>query len=57
MDEDMTIPIIFYGPCFAAGRELRGVSILDIAPTIADIIGVSPAKECEGKSLIRDVNE
>ena len=49
MDEDMTIPIIFYGPCFAAGRELRGVSILDIAPTIADIIGGSPGKRMGGK--------
>ena len=56
LDEDMTIPMMFYGPQFIPGRELRGVSILDIAPTIADIIGVSPAKEWEGKSLVSDVN-
>ena len=57
MDEDMTIPMFFYGTQFVSGKELSGISILDIAPTIADIIGVSPAKEWEGKSLISDVNE
>lgn len=56
MDEDMTIPMIFYGPQFVPGKELSGVSILDIAPTIADIIGVEPAREWEGKSLLSDKN-
>ena len=56
MDEDMTIPMFFYGPQFVPGREIRGVSILDIAPTIADIMEVAPAKEWEGKSLLCDEN-
>ena len=54
MDEDMTIPMVFYGPQFAPGKELSGVSILDIAPTIAEIMEVQKAKEWEGKSLISD---
>ena len=54
MDEDMTIPMIFYGPSFEAGKELAGVSILDIAPTIADLEGISKSVEWEGKSLIGD---
>jgi arylsulfatase A-like enzyme len=54
--EDMTIPMFFYGPQFAPGREFSGGSILDIAPTIADIIGVVPAREWEGKSLVGDEN-
>ena len=29
---------------------------LDIAPTIDDIIGVTPAKEWEEKSLVSEVN-
>ena len=37
MDEDMTIPMMFYGPSFTPGKELEGGSILDIAPTIAEI--------------------
>lgn len=52
MIEDMTIPMFFYGPQFAQGKELNGVSILDIAPTIVDIMGVKAAREWEGKSLI-----
>jgi bisphosphoglycerate-independent phosphoglycerate mutase (AlkP superfamily) len=56
MYEDMTIPMFFYGPQFAPGREFSGGSILDIAPTIADIIGVAPAREWEGKSLVGDEN-
>ena len=51
MDEDMTIPMIFYGPHFSPGKELNGVSILDIAPTIADIMEIPAAKEWEGKPL------
>lgn len=57
MDEDMTIPMIFYGSQFVPGKEFSNVTILDIAPTIADIIGVPPAKEWEGKSLVSDVNK
>ncbi len=52
LDEDMTIPMIFYGKEFAPGKELENVSILDIAPTIAKIMGVPSAPEWEGKPLI-----
>lgn len=52
MDEDMIIPMFFYGPQFTPGKELCDVSILDIAPTIADIMNVPKAKEWEGKSLL-----
>ena len=54
MDEDMTIPMFFCGEDFVAGKELTGVSILDITPTIAEVMGVSKAKEWEGKSLLGD---
>ena len=52
--EDMTIPMIFYGQQFTAGKELFGVSILDVAPTIAKIMGVKASVEWEGKSLLTD---
>ncbi|MBR5157212.1 MAG: alkaline phosphatase family protein [Clostridia bacterium] len=52
MPEDMTIPMIFYGPDFEAGKELSGVSILDIAPTVAEIMNVPAAREWEGKSVL-----
>lgn len=53
MPEDMTIPMIFCGPEFEKGKEFKDVSILDITPTIADIMNVPPEREWEGKSLIK----
>jgi len=52
LPEDMTIPMFFCGDCFERGKELENVSILDIAPTIADIMGINAPREWEGKSLI-----
>ena len=57
MKEDMTIPMFFYGPEFEAGKELSGISILDIAPTIADILNVPKPREWEGKSLLQNKEE
>ena len=50
--EDMTIPLFFYGPDFPAGKEIDGVSIMDIAPTIAKVMGFEPDEEWEGRSII-----
>lgn len=52
MPEDMTIPMFFYGKHFDSGTELKNVSLLDIAPTIADVMGISKPREWEGTSLI-----
>lgn len=52
MDEDMYIPNFYIGNDFEAGKRFEGGSILDIAPTIAKIIGIEPAPEWEGKSVI-----
>ena len=53
LPEDMTIPMFFFGKDFEPGKQLSGVSILDLAPTIADIMGVPAAEEWEGRSLIK----
>lgn len=50
--EDMTIPIIMNGPAFEKGKTVSGAGIMDIAPTIARIMGATPAKEWEGRSLV-----
>ena len=52
MPEDMVIPMFFLGDCFKQGEKLENVSILDIAPTVADIMGITPPREWEGKSLV-----
>jgi len=53
MPEDMTIPMFFCGKDFTPGAELQDVSILDLTPTIADLMHVAPAREWEGKSLLK----
>ena len=50
--EDMTIPMFFMGPEFEKRKKIHGISLLDIAPTIANIMGVSIPREWEGKSII-----
>lgn len=52
MPEDTTIPMFYFGKEFEAGKRFSGGSILDIAPTIAKIMGVAPADEWEGASVI-----
>ena len=50
--EDMVIPMFFIGPDFEPGKVLSGISLLDIAPTIATIMGVPIPREWEGKSIV-----
>ena len=52
--EDMTIPIFFKGTPFEKGKALEGISIKDIAPTVAALCGVEPAEEWEGKRVTLD---
>ena len=52
LPEDMTIPMFFVGPDFEPGKKLSGISLLDIAPTIADIMGILVPREWEGKSIV-----
>ena len=52
LPEDMTIPMFFLGKPFTPGEQLQGVSILDLAPTVADLLGVPAAEEWEGRSLL-----
>ena len=53
LPEDMTIPMFFIGKRFECGKEIEKVSLLDIAPTVTDIMGVSPAPEWEGRSVAK----
>ena len=54
IEEDLNIPMFFYGENFAPGKVLKDVSIIDIPPTIADVMGVDYAPEWEGKSLLKE---
>ena len=50
--EDMIIPAFFRGKPFSPGKEIYGVSIMDIAPTATAILGINAPSEWEGKSLV-----
>lgn len=52
MPEDMLIPLFCFGKDFKPGKNMGDVSILDVAPTIAKLLGAAPAEEWQGKSLI-----
>ena len=52
LPEDTTIPMFYMGKAFEAGKRFEGGSILDIAPTVAKLMGVMPAEEWEGKPVI-----
>ncbi len=50
--EDMTIPLFARGAEFAPGTALGDASILDIAPTIAKLLGVPADGDWEGRALL-----
>jgi predicted AlkP superfamily pyrophosphatase or phosphodiesterase len=50
--EDMTIPWIAAGPSIRQGHELQTlVSLLDTAPTLARLLGLTPHRDWEGKCV------
>jgi len=50
MAEDMTIPWIITGPTIRRGHTIGApVSLLDTAPTLARIMGLSPHRDWEGR--------
>ena len=49
--EDTTIPFFLMGERFEKGKAIQSVNIIDLAPTITDILGIRKDEEWEGKSL------
>ena len=52
MPEDMTIPLFALGADFVPESDLGRVNIIDIAPSIAKLIGVKPDGDWDGKSFV-----
>lgn len=48
---DTNVPILLAGAGIRPGRFARRVSTLDIAPTLAEILGILPPSGCEGHVL------
>jgi arylsulfatase A-like enzyme len=49
--DDMRVPIVFRGPGIAAGTVRRPVRTVDIAPTLAALLGVRPTEPLDGRPL------
>jgi predicted AlkP superfamily pyrophosphatase or phosphodiesterase len=50
-DYDTHVPLIFYGPGFRPGRYPEFVRTVDLAPTLARVIGVTPSEKLDGVVL------
>lgn len=53
-DAGTRIPLIIYGRNFTGGRRIAApVSLIDLAPTLLDVAGITKADGMEGQSLTR----
>jgi predicted AlkP superfamily pyrophosphatase or phosphodiesterase len=50
--QDMTVPLIISSSKIRPGQLATPVSVLDIAPTVASLLGLNAPKEWIGKSLV-----
>lgn len=50
-DYDAHVPLMFYGPWFATGRYSNMARVVDMAPTLAEILGVRPTEALDGRVL------
>ena len=52
LPEDMTVPMFVVGPAIRPGYEISApVSLLDVAPTLARVLGLSAPREWQGRCL------
>jgi len=52
-DSTVTVPLIFHQPGrIPQGRSKSGASLVDVVPTVLEILGIEPAGEFDGVSLV-----
>lgn len=54
-DQDAHVPIIFYGAGIKPGRYTTFARTVDMAPTLARILGVTPAEQLDGVPLTQAI--
>jgi predicted AlkP superfamily pyrophosphatase or phosphodiesterase len=54
-DEDAHVPVLFWGRPFRAGRYDEFARVVDMAPTLARVIGIPPLERLDGHVLSRAI--
>ena len=50
-DYDTNVPVIFWGPGIARGHRAGSARVVDMAPTLAALLGVTPLERLDGHAL------
>ena len=50
-DQDAWVPVIFWGAPFQAGKYGTRARVVDMAPTLADVLGIAPMETLDGAVL------
>jgi hypothetical protein len=50
-DDDGHVPLVFYGPTIAPGRQNDFTSVVSLGPTLARLVGASPTEPVDGHVL------
>ena len=50
-DYDTQVPVLFWGPGVARGARAGEARVVDIAPTLADLLGIRPLEPLDGRVL------
>lgn len=54
-DYDARVPILFHGDEFQPGRYEDVARVVDMAPTLATVLGVTPLERLDGRALMRAI--
>ena len=52
-DDDARVPLIFYGAGIRPGRIVDRALVVDAAPTLAQVLGITPIERLDGRVLTR----
>src|SRR5262245_42520528 len=56
-EEELRVPLLLFGPGLEAGRSPVDASLLDLAPTLAELCGIPPDPRWCGRSLLAPAAE
>lgn len=56
-DYDAHVPEIFYGPWFVTGKYAQPALVVDMAPTLAVITGITPSEPLDGRARVEAIRK